>query len=400
MLSQTSRPVIEATLPVVAENIVDITTNFYGRLFAAHPQLLDGTFSRSNQRSGEQAKALAGSIAAFATHLLEHPDLVPERALARIAHKHAALDVRPEQYQVVYEHLFGAIAEVLGAAVTPEVASAWSEVYWLMANALIKIEAGLYLEQANQSAWTPWRVASIEPVAEGALAVRLEAADETPVTPSKAGHYVSVRVRLADGLRQARQYTLCNAPGTGRAIIVRPEEGGEVSGMIASSLSVGDTVELSNPYGELTFAEGTEPLVLVTGGIGATPTASMLEQLVRSGSTREVLVLHAERSLQGWALREKVSAAAAALPGLSAHVWLGAGGAAAAVPGVHVHEGRLDLDAVRLPEGASWLLCGPLGFMRAVRDEAIARGASPDSIAYEVFGPDVWGAEEEAFAAA
>jgi nitric oxide dioxygenase len=49
--------------------------------------------------------------------------------LTRIAHKHASLGVAPEQYAVVREHLFTAIADVLGEAVTPEVAAAWDEVY-------------------------------------------------------------------------------------------------------------------------------------------------------------------------------------------------------------------------------------------------------------------------------
>ena len=62
----------------------------------------------------------------------------------RIAHKHASLGIRPDQYQVVYDNLMWAIGDVLGDAVTPQVADAWDEVYWLMANALINQERGLY----------------------------------------------------------------------------------------------------------------------------------------------------------------------------------------------------------------------------------------------------------------
>ncbi|MBE0975487.1 hemin transporter, partial [Escherichia coli] len=63
----------------------------------------------------------------------------------------------------VYENLFWAIGEVLGDAVTPAVADAWTEVYWLMADALIKIEKGLYAQQANDRMWTDWRVVAKEP---------------------------------------------------------------------------------------------------------------------------------------------------------------------------------------------------------------------------------------------
>ena len=122
MLSDRARPVVEATLPVVAENIGEIAQRFYRHLFDAHPQLLDGVFNRGNQAEGTQQVALAGSVAAFASTLVKSPEQLPEQLLNRIAHKHASLGIRPEQYQVVHEHLFRAIADVLGAAVTPAAA--------------------------------------------------------------------------------------------------------------------------------------------------------------------------------------------------------------------------------------------------------------------------------------
>ena len=137
MLSDRSRPVIEATLPVVAENIEEIATRFYTHLFGEHPELLDGTFNRGNQTEKSQQLALAGSVAVFASALVKVPEQVPEHLLQRIAHKHASLAITPAQYDVVHDNLFWAIVDVLGDAVTPEVAAAWDEVYWLMAYALI-----------------------------------------------------------------------------------------------------------------------------------------------------------------------------------------------------------------------------------------------------------------------
>ena len=60
LLSSQSRPVIEATLPVVGEHIQTIAKRFYERLFTSHPSLLDGTFNRGNQHDGSQQQALAG----------------------------------------------------------------------------------------------------------------------------------------------------------------------------------------------------------------------------------------------------------------------------------------------------------------------------------------------------
>lgn len=400
MLSQTSRPVIEATLPVIAENIVEITSTFYPKMFAAHPELLDGMFSRANQRSGEQAKALAGSIAAFAQHLLEHPDTLPERVLARIAHKHTSLGILPEQYQIVYENLFAAIVEVLGDAVTPEVAAAWTEVYWLMGDALIKLEEGLYAEQANEKLWMPWRVVSKTPAAEGSVEFVFEPADETPVTASQPGHYVSVRICLPDGLRQARQYSLTSPSGTERAVVIKREDGGEVSPVLVDSVQVGDVVELSNPYGDVVLDTTDAPLVLATAGIGSTPTAPMLDAILASNPERRVFVLHADQRVDAWALSRQTQAAVAALPNAEAHLWLEQGAERAEAAGFEIHDGFMDLSGLQIPADAQWFLCGPLPFMQTQRDAAIAAGVPVTSIRYEVFGPDVWGVDKDAFAAA
>ena len=91
MLSDQNRPVIEATLPVVGQHIGEIAQRFYRHMFATHPELLDGTFNRGNQARGEQQQALAGSVAAFASTLIQKPEHVPEsllstdRAQARLA---------------------------------------------------------------------------------------------------------------------------------------------------------------------------------------------------------------------------------------------------------------------------------------------------------------------------
>ncbi len=119
MLSEQSAATVRATLPAVGASLGEITERFYAGMFAARPELLRDLFNRGNQAAGTQRQALAGSIAAFAAHLVDHPDDRPDAMLSRIAHKHASLGVAPDQYAIVHEHLFAAIAEVLGDAVTP-----------------------------------------------------------------------------------------------------------------------------------------------------------------------------------------------------------------------------------------------------------------------------------------
>jgi nitric oxide dioxygenase len=398
MLSSIAAPIIEATLPVVGENIQTITQRFYKHLFEAHPELLDGVFNRGNQADGHQQQALAGSIAAYATMLLTRPDEVPEALLSRISHKHAALGVAPEQYAVVHEHLFWAIVDVLGEAVTPEVAAAWDEVYWLMANTLINLERGLYEDFGGkpENIWRTWRVVEKRPETDDVVTIVVERTDERDVYPSLPGQYVTVQMPTRDGLRQPRQYSLTRTDdGHHRTFAVKrvtasgtPD--GEVSNLIHDSLRVGDELVLSAPFGDVVLDAGEGPLVFASAGIGVTPFAGMLNHLAGEASAREVVFLHAGASPESFALRDQIARDVASLPNARLHAWYEQPGAQL---GAHEREGFMDVTAVDLPAGATYYLCGPLPFMQAVREKLLGLGVPARKIQYEVFGPDLWQAD-------
>ncbi|MFG2228819.1 globin domain-containing protein [Streptomyces sp. NPDC048723] len=394
MLSEKSSAAVRATLPAVGAAIGDIAELFYTKLFAAHPALIRDLFNRGNQQAGLQQQALAGSVAAFATHLLAHPDTRPDVMLGRIAHKHASLGVTREQYAIVHQHLFEAIAEVLGEAVTPEVAEAWDEVYWLMANALIALEERLYAEHrvVAGDVWREWTVTDRVAETADCTTFRIAPADGSPAPAHRPGQYVSVQVELPDGARQIRQYSLITSPGSAvRAITVKRVHGpaaagpdGEVSHHLHARVRTGDTLRVSAPYGDLVLTDSAAPVLLASAGIGCTPMLSMLEHLADTGHTAPVTVLHADRSPADHPLRGDHRALTHKLPDASARFWY----EESAEPGDG--EGRMDLSAVPLAPGTRAYLCGPLPFMRAVREQLIAKGLPAADIHYEVFGPDLW----------
>lgn len=384
MLSEKSRPLIEATLPLVGSRLGAITPNFYTRMLTARPELLNGIFSRTNQSNGEQQKALAGSIAGFATALIANPDTIPEQLLSRIAHKHTALGITEDQYDIVYKYLFEAIAEELSDVITAEIAEAWTEVYWLMADALIKLEKGLYAIQANDKMWMPWTVLEKNSVGVDSVTFVLEPADETPVTVARPGQFVSVKIAMPDGLLQCRQYSLsADVDSTTRRVFTtKLDDGGEVSPVLHRDVQVGDVVELSNPYGDLTL-DGEGPIVLATAGIGCTPSASALRLLAAKGEDREIMVLHAEKNLAAWALREQMTSDVEAIDSAELQLWL-------EEPSDGFHQGFMSLDGLDVPSDAAMYLCGPLPFMKAMRNQAIEAGIPATKIHYEIFGPDMW----------
>ena len=390
MLSEKSRPVIEATLPIIAERINDITPDFYRRMFAARPDLMDGMFSRSSQLEGTQPRALAGSIAVFASYIVEHPNSYPDEVLSRVAHKHASLGLKEEEYPTVYKYLFEAIAANLGDLATPEIVEAWTEVYWLMGNALIKLEKGLYASQANDVMFAPFKLVDRKETGENVVVLTFEPADETPMTESKGGQYISIVVPARDGLRQARQYTLLPSEKNQRRIGVKLDPNGEMTSIL-HELKIGDVVEISNPYGDLTlegFGNPEAPLYLFSAGIGTTPMLSFLSELIEKGSQRPVTVVHADRSLDTWPLREELTELVNKLPNARLISFIeGEGGDFA---------GRVDVSKLDVPSDANVYLCGPLPFMQGVRSALVEAGVPGKNINYEIFGPDQWMLHDQA----
>lgn len=394
MLSSASTEVIRATLPVVGAAIGDITTLFYRKMFEAQPELERDLFNRGNQKQGEQQKALAGAIAAFATLQLEPDSAKVDLILSRIAHKHASLGITPDQYAIVHEHLFAAIVEILGDAVTPDVAKAWDEVYWLMAETLITMERGLY-QLAGVEPGDVWRTVRItERVLQSAdtVSLTLTSLDGSILPTFAPGQYLSVGVVLPDGARQIRQYSLCSVPSSADwRISVKRISGtpdGEVSNFLYNNAFEDSELSVTTPFGDLMMPEDDSPLLLASAGIGCTPMIGMLNHLVDTGAQRSVSVIHADRSIADHAHRAELSELVGKIPAATLHRWYEDLGSLA--PLGAVHEGRADLREIELEPNTQAFLCGPMPFMLSMRESLIARDVPAQNIHYEVFGPDSW----------
>ncbi|MDO5499377.1 MAG: globin domain-containing protein [Propionibacteriaceae bacterium] len=396
LLSPESEAIVKATAGVVAENAENITQRFYPHMFEAHPELMR-VFNKANQAIGEQPKALAASVVAYAVHLIDPgaPDFSP--IMQRIAHKHVSLGIKATEYTIVGRHLMWAVGDVLGEAVTPEVAAAWDEVYWLFAAQLIAEEAKLYaLGGTNpDEPWRKYQVIDRLDETEGVFSLELAPVEGT-LPSHHTGQYVAIAVDLPDGERQPRQYTISGVPG-GEAfrVTIKRMKGvdgapdGQVSNWLADNAQVGTVLDVSQPAGDVILDKSEEPLVLVSAGIGITPMAAILEDLVQHQPRRTVRLYHADRSHGTQALYQRMLGQSMQLRDSYGEFWYEEG-ADAAPTRRPAHEGYMDLSGVELPEGCRVFMCGPLEFMAGARRALIDRGIPADRIDYEVFGPDLW----------
>ncbi|MEV0542574.1 globin domain-containing protein [Nocardia salmonicida] len=402
MLSVTTKETIRATLPAVGAAIGEITTLFYDKMFAADPGLERDLFNRGNQQQGDQQKALAGAIAAFAALQLEPDQARVDLILSRIANKHASLGIQPAQYQIVHKYLFEAIVEVLGDAVTAEVGAAWDELYWLMAETLIVMERGLYRRAGvvDGDVWRQARVRERRQESGDAVSFVLTSLDGAPLPSFSPGQYLSVGVHLEDGARQIRQYSLSSAPAGGDWRItvkrvdahVRPDgsttPAGEVSNFLYRNTFEGDVLDVTTPFGDLVLHDDDAPLLLISAGIGCTPIMGMLGHLAETADPRPISVIHADRAPSSHAHRAELAELVDRLPFAVMHRWYEDLGARSPENGLR--EGRADLGEITVAEGTRAYLCGPLPFMLDVREVLLDKGVASENIHYEVFGPDRW----------
>ncbi|WP_433604818.1 globin domain-containing protein [Prescottella agglutinans] len=384
LLSADSRPVIEATLPVVGEHLGEISEVLYRHLFDGLPSFASDLFNRSNQESGEQQKALAGSIAAFATLLVTEDAPPVDQVMSRIAAKHASLGVVRAHYDLVHRALFRAIADVLGDAVTPEVAAAWDEVYWLMADSLMSQEASVY-DRAGVPDGRVWHVLTVVDRREDAPGVwtfTLAGGEGVPMANYAAGQYISVAMIADDGARQIRQYTVMSgdAPDTWE-ITVEPMPGGLVSNKLIADAGIGYPLVVSIPSGTPYPIPSDNPVVLGSSGVGSALTVAILQEMISVGDTRPVYVVHVDQDEASFAHRSRIAALLEAYPGESSLETYYVQDAEQAVPILRDREWYC---------GAEVYLCGSPRFMRQVRRVAVIKGIAPENVHYEVFTPDSW----------
>lgn len=273
--------IVKATAPVIAEHALAITSLFYETMFKNNPEVLH-YFNKAHQVGQAQPKALAHSIIAYASHI-DHLDALGP-LVKKITERHVALSIKPEHYLIVHKNLMIAIGEVLGDAVTPEIAHGWSEAIMALAELCIAAEETLYKEkEATKGGWRYEReftVASKTIVAEDTVRFQFEPADGySEGFDYAAGQYLTIR--LPDlKLTAPRHYTLTSLPGSKTLDIVqRLVLGGVVSSHMHRTLKVGDTVLLGVPSGVFVPQSKDRDVVLVSAGVGETPMASLVQTL-------------------------------------------------------------------------------------------------------------------------
>jgi nitric oxide dioxygenase len=313
---------VKATAPILRERGLEVSRRLYKILFQNED--IKSLFNQSHHGlSGSQPRALAGAVHAYADNIDRLDECVP--MIERIAQKHAGLNIRPEHYPYVGRALIGALTDVLGQAATEEVITAWTQAYDFLAYTLMSREREIYDAHARvPGGWVGWRDFTVDRVVGESEVIKsfyLRPSDTGPVMAFRPGQYLTVRLAIPGQEHIVRNYSVSCAPGHDyyRISVKRedpPDEApyappGLASSYLHEEAGPGTVIEVSPPAGDFFLHDASRrPLILLSGGVGLTPTVSMLEYLVDRGTPPETWYVHAALSGRQHAMKQHIRAVA------------------------------------------------------------------------------------------
>lgn len=249
---------------------------------------------------------------------------------------------------------------------------------------------------ARRSHWHRLEVTEVRPLTEDAVAVTLRVPDDLGDTFAHLpGQHVVVRHRRPDG-ELRRSYSVCpppSDPAAFRLVIKRGSPDG-FGAHATTALAPGDLLELSPPSGRFALPDlpGAHH-VLVAGGSGVTPLATMAAAVLREDPACRVSLVHAVPTAATALLADELTALKDTyLDRFTAlHVLTREDRDSELVSGrVDTPKLRKLLTALdaRPGPGTTFALCGPAGLVAAARQALTAWGAGPADVRSEVFTVD------------
>lgn len=203
------------------------------------------------------------------------------------------------------------------------------------------------------------------------------------------GQFVTFSAKIADK-QIRRSYTIASSP-TQRDFIeitVKREEQGLESRYLHDHIAVGDTIEVSGPYGNFTFS-GTESdnIVLISGGVGITPMMCVTRYLTDRSYPGDIFFLYGARSARDFIFREELEYLekrhanmhlVATMEEIEGSSWPGAVGR---ISKAFIAQAVPDIAWRRVH------VCGPPAMMEAVKTQLLELGVASEKIKTEAFGP-------------
>ena len=243
-------------------------------------------------------------------------------------------------------------------------------------------------------AWTGFRLMRVSRIDRESLSVFslvLVSADGEPLAAALPGQFVVLRLHMqSDAPPVLRSYSLSDLPGTEHyRVTIRQEEKGLVSTYLRTQIKPGSNLEVSTPRGSFTLRSGSEPVVLLSAGVGVTPVLAMLHALASEKSSHPVWWLYGARNREDHPFREESGTLLQILKYGHNYIQYSRPGPADQRGVDFDAAGHLAVsafDKIGVPHEGQFYLSGPPAFLRELTAGLAAWGVAADHIHTEIFG--------------
>ena len=217
-------------------------------------------------------------------------------------------------------------------------------------------------------------------------------ADEDIPRNALAGQYAEISVNDID---QPRSYSFAKSPTKENdrevSFFVRRVPDGEFTEWLFADDRVGESVDITGPYGSFYLRPGQSPIVCVAGGSGMAPIKALLEHARDNNCRREVLYLFGARSQRDLycldimeQLKSNWKGKFEFIPVLSEEPedsgWEGARGFVTD----HLKQTYIDTNKVNMAKSQGYL-CGPPPMIDAAIEIFTAAGMDKDDVHFDKF---------------
>lgn len=269
------------------------------------------------------------------------------------------------------------------------------------------------IEKIVDTGPTPWKgernfvvaIKEFESANKSICSFYLEPEDGEPLIPYKAGQFLTFNLTVKDpetGGDKAitRCYSLSDSPGGGRYRVsikrVPPPPNqpdlppGLSSNHFHDYVEQGDVLKVRAPSGHFYLERGSEPIVLIGGGIGITPMISMLGDALVHDEGREVWLFYGVINSEDHAMKRHLESLDARYPNFKYRVCYSDPLKTDELGKDYHYHGWVSVELMRktLPfQIYDFYICGPRPMMESIVPGLDDWGVPDQHIHYEAFGP-------------
>ncbi len=210
----------------------------------------------------------------------------------------------------------------------------------------------------------------------------------------KPGQFMTLHVPIAGDIHK-RAYSFSSSPYTDKdlEVTIKRVENGLVSNYIHDALNIGDKLEIDKPTGSFFVVpkrKEKKQYIFLAGGSGVTPVYSIIKSILEKESDSKILLIYANQDVESIIFKEQLSQLVQQHLG---HLFIEYLISRECPELAQYHKGLITDDLVESLfnkhnisfKDQQFMICGPFGYMEAVKSILSVNGVSSQNIKVELF---------------